>query len=108
MDSTKVLFGASDGSVGMLSLKTKKKEQFIVNHRHGYPVMSISFNCNKDELLASGAADGSITVQSMGDEVKPLIQVLTDEVSSSCGVIDIEVDSTKVLRCQKHDTGLCS
>lgn len=84
MDSTKVLFGASDGSVGMLSLKTKKKEQFIVNHRHGYPVVSISFNCNKDEMLASGAVDGSITVQSMLDEVKPILQVYTDEVRQRC------------------------
>jgi WD40 repeat protein len=79
-DSTKVVFGCSGGSVGILNLKTKKKDQFVTNHTHGYPIVGVTFNCNKDELLASGSADGTISVQSIDEEIKAIAQFTTNDV----------------------------
>ena len=42
--------------------------------------MGVTFNCNKDELLASGSADGTISVQSIDEEIKAVGQFTTNDV----------------------------
>ena len=79
-----MVFGCSDGTVGILNLKTKKKEQFITNHKYGYPIVGVTFNCNKDELLASGSADGTITVQrAVGEGIERIAEFETNDVRGS-------------------------
>lgn len=62
-DSSKVAYGCTDGSTGILNLKTKKKDAIENNHKH--KVIGISYN-NNDSLLASASVDGSICITNQG------------------------------------------
>jgi hypothetical protein len=40
-ESSKVAFGCSDGNVGVLNLKTKKKDILTTNHSKGQPIVAV-------------------------------------------------------------------
>lgn len=66
-DSSKVVFGCSDGSVGLLNLKTKKKDVLSANHKHA--VVAVAFNCN-DSMLASASDEGTIQIYSHAENTQ--------------------------------------
>jgi WD40 repeat protein len=66
-ESSRVAFGCSEGTVGVLNLKTKKKDILTSSHSKGQPIVAVQFNSN-DQLLASGSSDGTICVMGLGEQ----------------------------------------
>ena len=60
-DSLSVGYGCSNGTVGILNLKTKKKDLILTTHKPGMPIVAVHFNMN-DTLIASASIDGSVHV----------------------------------------------
>lgn len=68
-DSTSVVYGCSNGTVGILNLKTKKKDLIITTHKQGVPIVAVHYNMN-DTLVASASIEGSIFVQGTSESNK--------------------------------------
>lgn len=70
LDSQRVGYGCSDGQVGILNLKSKKKDMLATGHQGGSPIVATQFNLN-DHILASAFADGAISVITFtADQIK--------------------------------------
>lgn len=64
-DGTSIGYGLSNGKVGILSLKTKKKDFIMTTHSQGNRIVAVHFNMN-DTLIASASVDGTICVNGVG------------------------------------------
>ena len=62
-------YGCSNGTVGILNLKTKKKDLIMTSHRSGIPIVAVHFNMN-DTLVASASTEGTIFVSGTSDNNK--------------------------------------
>ena len=94
-DGSRVAYGCNDGTVGILNLKTKKKD--IMQTTHGANgIVSVQFN-NNDSLLGSASIDGTVNVLTLGaaPSTAPSLVVLMDQEPKSVRSISLMILSSE-------------